>query len=100
TFLLVLPTPVDAETVHLRVAAAMRPFPLPSPLMRLVHRFVLEAFSRDVEDDIPLWSKKRYIERPLLAPGDGPIATYRRYAEQFYAPRRVALATVDEASAE
>jgi phenylpropionate dioxygenase-like ring-hydroxylating dioxygenase large terminal subunit len=101
TWLLVLPTPVDAEHVHLRVASAMRPFPLvPSPVMRVLHRFVLEAFSSDVADDIPLWSKKRYIARPQLAPGDGPIATYRRYAEQFYPPGRVALTTVEDASAE
>ncbi len=100
TWLLVLPTPVDAENVHLRVAAAMKPFPLPSRAMRLVQKLVLESFARDVSDDIPLWSRKRYVARPQLAPGDGPIAAYRRYAEQFYPPRRVSLATVDDASAE
>ena len=46
-----------------------------------------EAIIRDLEkqmaQDIPIWEHKRYLERPVLCDGDGPIATYRRWYAQF-----------------
>ena len=34
--------------------------------------------------DFSIWQHKRYLARPALAAGDGPIAPYRRWAQQFY----------------
>lgn len=34
--------------------------------------------------DEPIWRDKVFMERPLLVKGDGPIAEFRRWYEQFY----------------
>jgi hypothetical protein len=54
-----------------------------APLLRLiVHRIVC----KEVDQDLDVWTYKTYQESPALAKGDGPIAEYRRYAQQFYVP--------------
>ena len=42
------------------------------------------AFLVDFPRDFPIWSTKAYVDRPLLAAGDGPIAKYRKWCRQFY----------------
>ena len=42
------------------------------------------GLNREVGQDAPFWEAKRYVEKPILADGDGPIAEYRRYCKQFY----------------
>ena len=39
---------------------------------------------RQVEQDIPIWEHKVFREAPILCDGDGPIAKYRRWFNQFY----------------
>lgn len=34
--------------------------------------------------DLPIWRDKVFWERPLIVKGDGPIAEFRRWYEQFY----------------
>ena len=36
------------------------------------------------ENDIEIWSNKRYMTRPLLAAGDGPVVRFRSWFDQFY----------------
>jgi hypothetical protein len=38
-----------------------------------------------VGQDIPIWEHKIYLENPVLCDGDGPIAKYRKWFQQFYA---------------
>jgi hypothetical protein len=33
---------------------------------------------------MPMWENKVYWDRPVLCDGDGPIATVRTWAQQFY----------------
>ena len=40
----------------------------------------------EVEQDIGVWETKIFRDPPALAKGDGPVAAYRRWAKQFYAP--------------
>ena len=54
--------------------------PIASLFRDVVHFFVC----REVGQDLDVWSYKRYIEKPILAKGDGPIGIYRRWAAQFY----------------
>jgi len=44
------------------------------------------AIVDDVRKDLPIWAHKRRLAEPALVPGDGPIATYRKFARQFYPP--------------
>ncbi|MFE1479008.1 hypothetical protein ACFW6N_34835 [Streptomyces cyaneofuscatus] len=34
--------------------------------------------------DFPIWHTKQYQQPPRLAPGDGPIGPFRRWARRFY----------------
>ncbi len=81
--LLVLSSPVDAENIVFRTAIAVRSW---GP--RAWTYFIREASSigvaREIGQDAPIWEAKRYVEKPILAEGDGPIAEYRRYCKQFY----------------
>ena len=49
---------------------------------------VAAALIRDIvkqmNEDIPIWESKKYLPRPILCDGDGPIAEFRRWATQFY----------------
>jgi phenylpropionate dioxygenase-like ring-hydroxylating dioxygenase large terminal subunit len=40
---------------------------------------------RQMEQDIPIWESKRYLEQPLLCDGDGPIGRFRSWSAQFHA---------------
>jgi len=51
---------------------------------RIGEAFVKEV-NRQFRDDIPIWENKKYLERPQLCDGDGPIARFRKWATQFYA---------------
>ena len=78
----VLPVPIDEEHVDLIIGLAVpAKFGPLAPLLRfIVHRIVCG----EVDQDLDIWSYKAFVERPALAKGDGPIATYRKWAQQFY----------------
>jgi hypothetical protein len=44
----------------------------------------MKGFIHDVEQDFDIWQNKTFVERPVLASGDGPVVRYRRWARQFY----------------
>lgn len=76
-------TPIDDQSVQLRFVFTM-------PRSQTDMNKVFAEATRDnitggVEQDIPIWNNKRYIEQPILCDGDGPIAKYRKWFKQFYA---------------
>ncbi len=80
TLLLISHTPIDAERVRSRFS-----FTLPRAVVGTnVGRALVREIVRQLEEDIPIWEHKRYLEAPLLCDGDGPIGPYRRWARQFY----------------
>ena len=72
-----------AVSVHEDVRRALRPF------LALVHRGVERGLVHDFRQDVAVWEHKRYLDRPQLVEGDGPIGAFRRWARQF-SPRKVA----------
>ena len=44
----------------------------------------VEGMTMGVQQDIPIWENKIYRERPVLCDGDGPIAEFRKWAQNFY----------------
>jgi phenylpropionate dioxygenase-like ring-hydroxylating dioxygenase large terminal subunit len=76
-------TPIDEQSIHLRFN-----FTLPRAQTDLNQVFAdatRNNIVRGVEQDIPIWNHKRYVEDPILCDGDGPIAKYRKWFSQFYA---------------
>jgi len=78
----ILPTPVDEENVDLIVALAVEPGfgPMPEIMRYFGHRIVC----KEVDQDLDIWTYKKFVDPPRLAKGDGPVVAYRRWARQFY----------------
>lgn len=76
-------TPIDDQSIHLR-------FNFSTPKAQTdMHQLYAEGMIKEiafqVEQDIPIWEHKTYLESPILCDGDGPIAKYRKWFQQFYA---------------
>ena len=83
TLLVSSATTIDEDQVHLRFNLMVK-----NLVNAGVTSTVGAAFSREItrqlEQDIPIWENKIYVERPMLCDGDGPIGPFRRWARQFY----------------
>lgn len=91
--LLVLPTPLEAGQIELRIGLAVKDLNgarwwhqlVPRWLMRrLLPRQLVRIYAREIAQDFELWRHKRFAPRPTLAEGDGPIGLYRQWVRQFY----------------
>lgn len=82
------PTPIDPCRIDLRFAMSLRVRggrrPAARALSRALTVSLAGAFWSDLRKDFPIWENKRFVERPRLAKGDGPIIPFRRWARQFY----------------
>jgi hypothetical protein len=75
-------TPVDDEYLDARFAFTVKKLDDPELTELVVHQ-VVDDVARQVEEDSVIWENKKYLERPVLCDGDGPIALYRKWARQF-----------------
>jgi cholesterol 7-dehydrogenase len=56
----------------------------PKGTFGLAIKYLLGEASAQFHDDIAIWEKKSYAERPALVKGDGPIMKMRAWYNQFY----------------
>lgn len=82
---LVLSTPVAAGRIEMRLAMQVlhEPSRWRRPAEVVGARVAALGFAHDVRQDLPIWDEQRYVTRPALSHGDGPIVPYRRWAQQF-----------------
>ena len=91
-----LATPVDGTLIDLSLASQVReirkpkrwivglgflPVKLRAPIM---NRMMASQQYDDVQQDVIIWGRKRYVSRPRLARSDGEIMPFRAYCAQFY----------------
>jgi phenylpropionate dioxygenase-like ring-hydroxylating dioxygenase large terminal subunit len=76
-------TPIDEETLEARFSFSVKKLPDRDATQGLLEAVISEV-SRQLEQDIPIWEHKVYLERPVLCDGDGPIGIFRRWCRQFY----------------
>ena len=57
---------------------------LPRRVSQALASVVSVLFRHDVQQDFAIWEHKRYLPRPALAAGDGPVGLYRKWVAQFY----------------
>lgn len=87
---LVTSTSLDERRVALRTAVSVRGpgaslgLGVLRGLDELIAWTAQVSFQKDVGQDVPLWSRKKILERPAIAQGDGPLGKYRSWARQFY----------------
>ncbi len=92
----VLATPVDGTLIDMTLATQVRE--LRSPRRRIVglgflptrlraplmSKFMARQQVHDVEQDVVIWSRKRYVSPPRLNRSDGEVTMFRAYCAQFY----------------
>jgi phenylpropionate dioxygenase-like ring-hydroxylating dioxygenase large terminal subunit len=78
------PTPIDEDMVELNAAVYLKR-QSSRVLTRLLHMKSVREAIKTIDQDAPIWSNKRYIQRPLLVQGEEAMGHYRRWARQFYA---------------
>jgi 3-ketosteroid 9alpha-monooxygenase subunit A len=74
----------DRARLHLRFAVMMRDVGDAARNERF-HAAYVRDLQRGFEQDIAIWTNKRWRDRPILCDGDGPIMRLRRWYAQFYA---------------
>ena len=92
----VLATPVDGTLIELTLVSQVREIRKPKRFivglgflptgMRapMINKFMASQQREDVDQDVVIWSRKRYISRPRLCRSDGEIMPFRTYCAQFY----------------
>jgi 3-ketosteroid 9alpha-monooxygenase subunit A len=83
TTVVVSGTPIDDETVHQRLSF-MVPHRESAEATEGLARVFVGEISKQFQEDIAVWENKAYWASPVLCDGDGPIATVRGWAQQFY----------------
>jgi nitrite reductase/ring-hydroxylating ferredoxin subunit/putative sterol carrier protein len=76
-------TPVDETHLDIRGIVQVVETDDPAFTEELAELF-FTAYVDDFAKDFPIWENKRYLTRPMLARGDGPVGLYRRWCTQFY----------------
>lgn len=78
-------TPIDDETVQLTFLFMLRrPDTDDGGHTERIAKAFVDSVTREVQQDIPIWEHKRYVDAPALAPSEKPIADWRRWFAQFY----------------
>jgi nitrite reductase/ring-hydroxylating ferredoxin subunit len=85
TQLLACCTAVDDEYVEARFSFSVKRLEN-ADATRGVGAALIADIEKQMREDIPIWEHKIFQPRPLLCDGDGPIAQYRRWGEQFFSP--------------
>jgi nitrite reductase/ring-hydroxylating ferredoxin subunit len=96
----IMARPVNEDEVEMVLGVSVRKVESSArvhPLMTLAPRgwlteVLAETNIRELElavqQDVPIWSHKKFIHPPALAQGDGPIGAYRQWVRQFYPAAR------------
>ena len=88
TLLMITGIPLEAELHRTTIRFVVRKLAGREETTRGVARAFVAEITRQYAQDIPIWENKRFLAKPLLCDGDGPILEIRRYFSQFYPASR------------
>ncbi|MCG8588907.1 MAG: aromatic ring-hydroxylating dioxygenase subunit alpha [Proteobacteria bacterium] len=83
TFLVSGITPIDGEYVDVRFEFRVKKLGN-ADATKGVGAALIRDIEKQMAEDTPIWENKVFHERPALCDGDGPIAVFRRWCQQFY----------------
>jgi len=89
TLLVSSATPIEADKSEIWFAFTVRD--IGKGITGGVGKAFMAEVSRQLEQDIPVWENKIFIDPPILCDGDGPIGPFRKWAKQFYPPKDAML---------
>jgi len=76
--------PIDEETTAFRTGIIGRLDGRSEEETRAMLKAYMDDQSNAIMQDFEIWEAKKFRPRPMLCDGDGPIAQYRKWAQQFY----------------
>ena len=77
-------TPVEKAEVRVRFCFTQPKSQTEGLSAMAAHGFVWEV-CRQLDQDKVIWDRQRYLEKPVVCDGDGPILPFRQWYRQFYA---------------
>ena len=92
----ILATPVDGTLIDMSLVSQVREIRSPKRWITgfgflptrfrapAMNKFMARYQTKDVRDDVVIWSRKQYVDVPRLCRSDGEIMTFRAYCAQFY----------------
>ncbi|MFT7621432.1 MAG: 3-ketosteroid 9alpha-monooxygenase subunit A [Myxococcota bacterium] len=83
TLLVSSATAIEEELTEIRFTFIVKKLGGASTTAGIGRAFVKEV-SIQLEQDIPIWENKIYVDPPMLCDGDGPVGIFRKWAKQFY----------------
>lgn len=75
--------PIDDDYVDVRFSFSVKKIGN-ADVTRGVGKALIADIEKQMGEDTPIWENKAYLPKPILCDGDGPIAQFRRWSEQFY----------------
>lgn len=79
-------TMIDTGKMTLRFGVMLKKGKDPRQTEQFQQLYV-ENLSKGFQEDVDIWLEKRFVERPILCDGDGPVMRLRKWYSQFYTPR-------------
>ena len=83
TLLITSVLPTDTGYVHVRFCFMVKKTGGAAIDAGVGKAFIAEV-TRQLEQDMPVWENKAFVHPPMLCAGDGPIALFRRWVQQFF----------------
>ncbi len=84
TLLVAAVTPVEKDEVRVRFCFT-QPRTQATPVAAMVAQGFIHEVCRQLDQDKVIWDRQRYLPKPTICDGDGPILRFRQYYNQFYA---------------
>ncbi len=80
-------TPIDFNTLHLRFGVSLHGVGS-GEKAKIFAKAYVDNLTKGYYEDVEIWEHKKYISRPVLCDGDGPVGRLRKWYRQFYLPRQ------------
>jgi len=84
TLLLAAVTPVEKDKVRVRFCFT-QPKQQTTDIGALFARGFIQEVCRQLDQDKVIWDRQRYMPKPVICDGDGPILRFRQWYQGFYA---------------
>lgn len=84
TLLLAAVTPVEKDKIRVRFCFT-QPKTQPTEMGALFARGFIQEVCRQLDQDKVIWDRQRYLPKPVICDGDGPILQFRKWYQGFYA---------------
>ena len=77
-------TPIDQERTHIRFAFTQPKSEAEGPMANLA-KAMRREICKQLDQDKVVWDRQKYMPKPSICDGDGPILPFRKFFAQFYA---------------